>query len=64
MSTASLPSGWEKRAVPFERDDAKPGRAVCIEPHDLIVAKLVAGREKDIEKEYCMLVRRASLIIL
>lgn len=33
--------------MPFERDDARPSQARCLEPHDLVCAKLVAGREKD-----------------
>ena len=49
LSTVTLPSDWESRVVPFERDDAKPSRAVCIDKHDLVVSKLVAGREKDFE---------------
>lgn len=49
MSTAILPAGWEQRAVAYPRADALPSQAVCIEPHDLVVSKLVAGREKDLE---------------
>lgn len=47
-STAVLPDGWQGRLVPFDRPDAHPGRAGCLEIHDLVVAKLVAGREKDL----------------
>jgi hypothetical protein len=35
--------------VPFDDPEADPSRAVCLEPHDLVVSKLVAGREKDLE---------------
>lgn len=49
VSTAVLPAGWEQRAVAYERADALPSHAVCLEPHDLVVSKLVAGREKDLE---------------
>jgi len=45
--TATLPAGWESRAIAYERPDAEPSRAVCLERHDLVVSKLVAGREKD-----------------
>ena len=48
VTTAVLPEGWEHRVVAYNREDAAPGRAVCIEAHDLVVSKLVAGREKDI----------------
>lgn len=51
VGTATLPDGWEDRVVAYERRDAEPSRAVCLEPHDLVVSKLVAGREKD--KRFC-----------
>ncbi len=46
-STAVLPAGWEDRVVPF--DPTNPEGPACLEPHDLVVSKLVAGREKDLE---------------
>lgn len=48
ISTAILPTGWEQRAEVLDRSDSRPGFARCLEPHDLVVSKLVAGREKDI----------------
>lgn len=48
IRTAVLPAGWENRAEIFDRPDSRPGYARCLEPHDLVVSKLVAGREKDI----------------
>lgn len=48
ISTAVLPIGWEERVVAYERADALPSHAVCLEPHDLVISKLVAGREKDL----------------
>lgn len=48
VATAVLPAGWRDRVVRFDRADAEPSAAVCIEAHDLVVSKLVAGREKDI----------------
>lgn len=48
VSTAVLPAGWEDRVEIFHRDDTGHAWARCLEPHDLCVAKLVAGREKDI----------------
>lgn len=47
VATATLPAGWESRAIAYERRDAEPSRAMCLEQHDLVVSKLVAGREKD-----------------
>jgi hypothetical protein len=48
VDTAVLPAGWQDRVVPFDRADAEPSAAVCVEAHDLVVSKLVAGREKDL----------------
>lgn len=49
MTTAVLPAGWEVRAVPYREGDFAPSLAICLDPHDLVVAKLVAGRQKDFE---------------
>jgi len=49
VETAHLPNGWRDRLVPFDRPDAAPSQAVALEPHDLVIAKLYAGREKDLE---------------
>jgi len=47
VTTAVLPSGWQERTVVFAPAGAAPARAHCLEPHDCVVAKLVAGRAKD-----------------
>lgn len=49
LATATLPKGWEDRLMAFEWGDTGQAKAVCLEPHDLVIAKLVAGREKDHE---------------
>jgi len=49
LATAVLPGGWRDRLVAFERPDAEPSHARCLEAHDLVVAKLVTNREKDRE---------------
>ena len=49
LTTAVLPVGWRERLVPFEREDAAPATASCLELYDIAAAKLVAGREKDYE---------------
>lgn len=49
VSTADLPHGWEDRVEIFHRDDTRHAWARCLEPHDLCIAKLVAGREKDLD---------------
>lgn len=45
--TAALPKGWKGRLVHLAPGDTDGVRALCIDPHDLAVAKYVAGREKD-----------------
>jgi hypothetical protein len=43
-TTAALPDGWESRLVPVP---TPAGTGLCLEPHDLLISKYVAGREKD-----------------
>ncbi|MFI6241882.1 DUF6036 family nucleotidyltransferase [Micromonospora sp. NPDC050795] len=47
VSTAVLPDGWRDRLVLVESQSTQPGRGYTLEPHDCVVSKLVAGREKD-----------------
>ncbi len=47
VSTAVLPSGWRDRLVVVETASTAPGRGYLLEPHDCVVSKLIAGREKD-----------------
>lgn len=49
VTTAMLPSDWQRRLVAFESPEAGESRAVCLDAHDLVVSKLTAGREKDFE---------------
>ena len=42
--TAILPDGWKERLVPVP---TTAGTGLCLEPHDLMISKYVAGREKD-----------------
>jgi hypothetical protein len=44
VGTAVLPAGWEARLVPVI---TPAGTGWCLEVHDLLVSKYVAGREKD-----------------
>lgn len=46
--TATLPAGWEGRLVDYENVNTNGVKARCLEPHDLLVSKLYAGRDKDI----------------
>jgi hypothetical protein len=47
VATAVLPSGWRDRLVVLDTPNTKPGRGLCLEPHDCAAAELVAGRWKD-----------------
>lgn len=47
VSTAVLPDGWRDRLVVVESSNTAPGRGYLLDPHDCVVSKLVAGREKD-----------------
>ena len=44
IDTATLPQGWEERLVRFDDPEADPSEAYCLDSHDLVVSKLVAGR--------------------
>ena len=46
--TAVLPAGWKGRLVNLPPGDTDGVRGLCLEPHDLAIAKYVARREKDL----------------
>lgn len=46
--TAVLPAGWEDRLVPVHGSGTNGRTGLCLDPHDLCVAKLAAHREKDL----------------
>jgi hypothetical protein len=48
MATATLPKGWRGRLVNLPAGDTEGVRGLCLEPHDLAIAKYVARRDKDI----------------
>jgi len=60
--TAVLPNGWEGRRSLIEVRTLRAARVLgwCLELHDLLVAKYVAGREKDLT--YCAAVIRLRLV--
>jgi hypothetical protein len=45
--TATLPKGWKGRLVNLPPGDTEGVRGLCLDPHDLAIAKYVARREKD-----------------
>lgn len=46
FETSVLPNGWIDRLIP-EVDPSSGATGWCLDPHDLAVAKLIAGRPKD-----------------
>jgi hypothetical protein len=46
---ATLPSGWESRLVRVEGPGTAGAVGLCLDPHDLAISKLIAGREKDLD---------------
>lgn len=44
-----LPSGWQDRLVPVDNANTNGIRGLCLDPGDLAVSKLAAGRPKDLE---------------
>jgi hypothetical protein len=47
-TTATLPKGWKGRLVNLPPGDTAGVSGLCLDPHDLAIAKYVARRDKDI----------------
>src|ERR1700733_3920888 len=47
-TAATLPTGWKARLVNLPAGDTEGVRGLCLDPHDLAIAKYVARREKDL----------------
>lgn len=47
-TTARMPKGWKGRLVNLPKGDTGGVRGLCLDPHDLAIAKYVARREKDL----------------
>ncbi|HVV95733.1 MAG TPA: DUF6036 family nucleotidyltransferase [Rhodanobacteraceae bacterium] len=58
ISTAMLPGGWRERLVPIDNPNTNGYVGLCLEVHDLLISKYVAGREKD--REFCRAVVRSG----
>jgi hypothetical protein len=58
--TLTLPQGWRDRLIPICNDNTLGITGYCLEVHDLLVSKYVAGREKDLR--YCFAVAKAGLV--
>lgn len=67
-TTATLPRGWKGRLVNLPPGDTEGVRGLCLDPHDLAIAKYVARREKDRaftrELAHRRLVERERLLML
>ena len=64
-TTAKAPAGWMDRLVRVDVEPVVPGRnpvAYCMERHDMVLAKLVRGEERDVE--YAKVALRAGLLDL
>ena len=48
QDTAVLPKGWKSRLVNLPPGDTEGVKGLCLEPHDLVIARYVARREKDL----------------
>lgn len=60
ITTAVLPLGWQDRVVVIEAGTTEPARGHCLEPHDLVISKLVANRDKD--REFAAALLNAGLV--
>jgi hypothetical protein len=49
FATSNLPEGWRDRLVKICNENTNNISGLCLEIHDLIISKLYAGREKDLE---------------
>lgn len=47
-TTAILPKGWKGRLVNLPAGETEGVKGLCLDPHDLAIAKYAARREKDI----------------
>jgi hypothetical protein len=47
--TALLPHGWQERLIAVRNENTGGGSGMCLEVHDLAAAKLLAGRDKDLD---------------
>lgn len=48
-STPVLPGGWKDRLVVVNNANTRGVSGLCLEIHDLLIAKYCAGREKDLK---------------
>lgn len=47
-TTAILPEGWQGRLVAIRNENTRWATGLCLDAHDLVLAKYAAGRDKDL----------------
>jgi hypothetical protein len=47
-TTAILPADWESRLVTIRNENTRWAAGLCLDVHDLLLAKYAAGRDKDL----------------
>lgn len=62
VNTGVFPAGWEDRLITYETPSTAPGRGLCLEPHNCVLAKLVRFEEKD--RDFAAALVREGLIDL
>lgn len=62
LTTAILADGWRDRLVAYRTPATGGTTALCLDPVDLVVAKLAAGRAKD--HEFVSELLRAGLVVV
>jgi len=58
ISGIVLPADWQQRVVVVDNDNTNGYRGLCLDPADLAVSKLAAGRTKDLDFVRVMLRER------
>src|SRR5260370_13862170 len=60
LKTAVLPTSWRDRLVGLDNERTKPGRGLCLEPHDCVASKLGAGVAEQYEFAAALVTPAAS----
>ena len=47
--TARLPQSWKERLVTIQNENTRGAIGLCLEANDLLVSKIIAGRDKDFD---------------
>ena len=60
-NTATLPDEWRDRLIKINNPNTMGAIGWCLEPNDLAVSKLVAGRDKDLDYFSAMIQHRLAI---